>query len=404
MWSFAQRIGFRWFFIYSTLYLLPFPLSSVSLQETVDAAWSGLWARIAKPVGEALFGLSATQHPTGSGDTALSYVMLFLFACLATLGTVVWSVVQKRAPHHRRLAAAHLIYVRFALGTILLSYGVVKVWKTQFPVPSAAMLMTPAGAFPSGDFLWAFMGVSTTYSVFTGVIEMLAGTLLYFRRTALVGALLAAGVMANVAILNLAYDVPVKQFSLHLLGFALYVAAPHAVRLGRALLGMAVPADPTPAEPRNVRIAGAVAALLLFSMQVYDGIRLYYSFGDGAPRLPDEAAYDVVELVVDGKVVPARLDEPRRWRRVGIEHGRISTLTVDDTLERFGLDRGAPGEPITLTEHHGTTSYRLTTSARADGLLEIAGDFRGKPLRATLRRLEPTAYPLLADDFRWIRE
>jgi hypothetical protein len=404
MWSFAQRVGFRWFLIYSTLYLLPFPLSSVSLQETVDAAWTGLWARIATPVGESLFGVAATQHPTGSGDTGLSYVMLFLFASVATLGTAVWSVVQRHAPHHRRLAAAHLIYVRFALGTILLSYGVVKVWKTQFPLPSAAMLMTPAGAFPSGDFLWAFMGVSTAYSVFTGVIEMLAGTLLYFRRTALVGAVLGAGVMANVAMLNLAYDVPVKQFSLHLLGFALYIAAPHAVRLGRALLGMAVPADPTPPESRHMRIAGAVAALVLFSMQVYDGIRLYYRFGDGAPRLADEAAYDVVELAVDGKVIPPRLDEPGRWRRVGIEHGRMSTLTVDDTLERFGLDRGAPGEPITLTEHHSSTSYRLTLSTRPDGLLELAGVFRGKPLRATLRKLEAAAYPLLADDFRWIRE
>jgi len=62
-----------------------------------------------------------------------------------------------------------------------------------------------------------FMGASTPYNVFTGASEMLAGVLLFFPTTTLLGALLAMAVMTQVVALNFCYDVPVKLFSTHLL-------------------------------------------------------------------------------------------------------------------------------------------------------------------------------------------
>jgi len=55
--------------------------------------------------------------------------------------------------------------------------------------------------------------------------------LLVFRRTSLIGAMLAVPVMANVVLLNFAYDIPVKLYSIHLLIMALAVIAPNAHRL-----------------------------------------------------------------------------------------------------------------------------------------------------------------------------
>jgi hypothetical protein len=75
------------------------------------------------------------------------------------------------------------------------------------------------------------MAASRTYTVFAGWMEIVGGLLLCFRRTQLAGALWTAGVMANVFMLNLCYDVPVKLFSFQLLLLAIVVAAPDVPRL-----------------------------------------------------------------------------------------------------------------------------------------------------------------------------
>ncbi len=55
------------------------------------------------------------------------------------------------------------------------------------------------------------MGYSTPYNVFTGLVETVPAMLLFFRRTATLGALLLVAVLANVVMLNLCYDVPVED-------------------------------------------------------------------------------------------------------------------------------------------------------------------------------------------------
>ncbi|MGZ2870953.1 hypothetical protein, partial [Pseudomonas aeruginosa] len=66
---------------------------------------------------------------------------------------------------------------------------------------------------------------------FGGALEVLAAALLWFRRTATLGALVAAAVLGNVVLLNLCYDVPVKQFALWLLLLSLVVLLPDLPRL-----------------------------------------------------------------------------------------------------------------------------------------------------------------------------
>ncbi len=69
-----------------------------------------------------------------------------------------------------------------------------------------------------------FMGTSRTYTNFSGWMEVIAALLLIWRRTATLGGLVAAGVMTNVLMLNLCYDVPVKQYSAHLLLMSIFVS------------------------------------------------------------------------------------------------------------------------------------------------------------------------------------
>lgn len=61
--------------------------------------------------------------------------------------------------------------------------------------------------------------------------ELVAVLLIVWRRTCVLGAMVAAGVMLNVLMLNLCYDVPVKLYSMHLLLMSIMIILPDASRL-----------------------------------------------------------------------------------------------------------------------------------------------------------------------------
>ncbi len=81
------------------------------------------------------------------------------------------------------------------------------------------MSIPMARSAPMG-LLWAFMGMSHAYSFFGGLGEMAGAFLLLVPSFTALGALVTAGVMSNVLMLNLGYDVPRKIYSIHLILFA----------------------------------------------------------------------------------------------------------------------------------------------------------------------------------------
>jgi len=64
-----------------------------------------------------------------------------------------------------------------------------------------------------------------------GLLEGVQGCFLIFRQTTTLGALLCAGVMLNVFMMNLFFDVPVKIFSFWLMLIGIYLLSADAKRL-----------------------------------------------------------------------------------------------------------------------------------------------------------------------------
>ena len=83
--------------------------------------------------------------------------------------------------------------------------------------PGLVTLVKPVGHLSPDDMLWTFMGASTAYQMFTGIAEVAAGLLLIVPKAAVIGAIIAAADMLQVFVLNMSYDVGLKQTSSHLL-------------------------------------------------------------------------------------------------------------------------------------------------------------------------------------------
>lgn len=201
-----------YFSIYFILYIFPFPLFGFPI--IVDNFF--IW------FGQNILGLDfIKQTNTGSGDTVFDFVKLTFVLLLSFILTIIFlftkSVVKEK------VVSISIIYARFFLSYMLLSYGFIKFGDGQFGMPSLFRLDQSVGEMSPMGMLWTFMGSSPAYSAFAGICQATAGFLLLFRRTSVLGALVAFGVMTNVMVLNFCYDVPVKLFSSNLALMALFI-------------------------------------------------------------------------------------------------------------------------------------------------------------------------------------
>src|SRR5262249_750112 len=178
-----------------------------------------------------------------------------------------------------------------------------------------------------------FMGASESYNIFTGAGELLGGLLLTTRRTALLGALVCFGVLSHVTMLNFSYDVPVKQFSLHLLAMSVFLMAPDLGPLAK-MFGLNRPVEPVVFRPLSRRPwidrtavvlrTLVVAYVLITALQGAQESRK--KFGDLAPRSPLYGIWNVEEFEGDGKTDPPRVTDAQRWRRGGFRHPLLVAL------------------------------------------------------------------------------
>ncbi len=285
------KFAFRFSMLYWLLYNLPQPLPSITpefaqpavaaYQEGADSLvrWTG--AKVFEIEGEMV-------GPNGSGDTTYAYIKLLLCFAGAAIVAGVWSLVDRRATDYRITKDWLRSYLRYVVASIMIGYGLAKLGVTgnQFSPPGGARLEQTYGDSSPMGLLWTFMGTSQAYTRFAGACELLGGVLLLFRRTTTAGAFVVFAVMVNVAMMNLCYDVPVKQYSLHIVAMAGYLLLPELRRLSNLLLWNrpAAPVELGPPYPwKSLRVLQFLGKLALIVFLA--GIPLYEHVRQELPQL-----------------------------------------------------------------------------------------------------------------------
>lgn len=285
--------------------------------------------------------------------------------------------------------------VRLLLAIALAYYGVAKLVLGQFGVLDMGGALTAQGEMSPMGVLWRMAALSPLFQFLAGLAEFGAALALLWRRTVPLGAMIAAASMALVFVLNLGYDVPVKQISLALLIMSVLVLIPWMPRLARAVLGHGeIRPGPVPVlmpwRPlaKVTNILGPVAGLLLL------GLVGWHVSGMYPERSIDETAPAGVWTVQEDAAAPAaQLSEDTRWSALAfgeIAHdGRAAVQlrqadgelltgsyerTGDGTVELSLRPLRAPGTP--LREHTEADPLEVTLSIeeRGDGTLQLTGE------------------------------
>jgi uncharacterized membrane protein YphA (DoxX/SURF4 family) len=321
----------------------------------------------------------------GSGDKTFHYVQLHCIVVLAILIAMVWSVADRERARYDKLFAWLRIYLRYVLGYTMLSYGMAKIFKGQFPYPSPMRLLEPYGESSPIGLLWTFMGYSTPYTVFSGLAEATGGMLLFFRRTTTLGALVMIAVMTNIVMLNFCYDVPVKLYSLNLLLTSVSLLAPDVQRLANVLIFN------RPTEPRSFgspphspwrRYGSAGVKMLMIALLIYPSVQLNLerrrAFGDNAPNHPLYGMYEVVDFARNGETLPPLLTEIKRWRKMSVGMTDMWIQTMDDLRQRFTLKLDLVKRTIALSPYEDRSKSFVLTYAQPDPAhLVVEGVFMG---------------------------
>jgi hypothetical protein len=356
-WGLTRLAGFRFLVAYVLLYALPFPLNELPYLNRTGAWIHAFWMAIVPWTATHIIHLShpLNVQPSGSGDRTFDWIQVFCTLALAIIAAGVWTAIDRKRRAFPRLAAALWVYMRLYLALVLYSYAFDKIFPNQFSHLDPVKLTHYIGESSPGGYAWLFLGLSIPYEIFAGCCEALAATLLLFRRTKTLGALVGVGVMTNVFMLNMNFDIPVKQFSFHLLAFLAVLAAGDARRVANLFLFDRA-TQPAPARSmftsRTWARRAAIVTALCMVWLVYRDVRgewqVYHEFGIGRPLPRLAGIFEVDEVAKNGVVAPGLVTDSTRWRRFAFNGFSAAVRLASDGLETFGLQVDSTKRTLTF--------------------------------------------------------
>lgn len=230
--------------------------------------------------------------------------------------------------------------LRIGLAIALLPYAWTKIFHVQMGYADYADALVQYGEMSPMGLLWRFMAFSPTVQFLAGLAELLAVILLLFRRTAWLGALIAALDMSVVFLLNLTFDVPVKQLSGAMALVGLILLIPNVPRVARFALGRSVEPAVSGLIWHNrifIRITRWVSPLLAVVIIVGSGLATGVSLNWGHPGTPEEIS-GVYTVTTSGKSAPIE----------GTDH-----TTADITQIAFGQIGSGKGKRMSVRYSDG---------------------------------------------------
>lgn len=175
--------------------------------------------------------LIGTNSTISSDSTILYWISLFALAA----GLII-SFLLSKCKYTLKSDAFLRTVITYLLSFFLLKYGIDKLLLQQFYTPKPNTLFTPVGQLSKDILFWTSMGTSNTYNWFMATLEIIPGLLLLHSKTRELGALFAFGVLLNVFMINVGFDISVKLFSFYLLTSSIYLIQPIILKLIRLLV------------------------------------------------------------------------------------------------------------------------------------------------------------------------
>ncbi|WP_299765955.1 hypothetical protein [uncultured Dokdonia sp.] len=412
-WSRAGKIGFRFSFIYFLLIILfqnngAYPYFGYISEKPVE--WM---QQFATWFGKAVVGIpyDVNTGPNGSGDTTYDYLVVFIVFIVAVIGTLIWSLLDRKRSNYKKLYYWLTTGMRYYVGLMLISYGLIKVIQLQFSSPSFYRLMETYGESSPMGLAWTFLGFSEGYNLFMGIAEVLAGLLL-FRRTLTFGAVITLMTTMNVMAVNYFFDVPVKIMSTHLVIMTLFLLSRDIKKVMQFLVTNKAVEKltiiPRPPFKKWLRISlgvlkGVIVAYAL-GYGFYDAIASKEAYGLNDPKPPLYGIYEVTNYVVNGDTL-VDYNSDVRWKEIRFERaGRAQVQTMNKKRVSYRIELDSTIQKIKFFPSGNDTDYFDFKYTKTENTLDFQYIFKNDTISGKTRKLGGDDFLLINRGFHWISE
>ncbi len=410
-WTFSRKVAFRFIFCLFTLFIVIY-YPSIPFADAIMKYPEKWVTDMAVWVGKHILHISydITLNDGDSGDTTLDFVLLFIFFIVSTVGTILWTILDKRRENYATLFYWLTAAVRFYVALTLIHYGLIKVIKAQFPYPDLFELTQRVGDFSPERSAWIFFGHSYAYNLFMGLGE-LAAIFLLFRRTMIFGAIITVMVTLNVVMVNYCYDVPVKIHSSKLLIMSLFLLLTSFRPLwnffftGKAIALRILQAPEI--RQKWMRVGKIFLKIIIIGYAlIYETIgsvdRLNKR-GDLHPKSPLYGLYQVDSFAINKRILPPLTTDTIRWKQLILEwEGYAVVRNMEDSVRWFSTKLDTSSNTIRFTLIQDTTKkYTFQYSRPRAGTLNLTGVIEKDSVSIFMTALK-TKFKLNSRDFRWL--
>ena len=400
-WNFMNKLIFRFIFTYIVLYILLLFLS-LSLEDLLRWFADNILN----------WGADFKMESTGSGDRAFDYVRLGFNLSLTAPIVLIWSVIDHQRKSYNKLFYWFQVIIRFTLIFVMLLYGLVKVFKGQFADHSLERLLQTVGDMSPMGLAWTFMGHSLYYNIFIGFAEILGGILLIFRKTVTLGSIIIIGVMSNVLMMNLTYDIPVKLVSAHLVLMALVLLLANGQRAFDFFFKNKKIEKVEYYFPlKNRTLKNIILISKRFLVILVIGIvilQIFIRFRAQEQLKEKSEFYGIWEtqiFVKDMDTIPPLLDNTYRWRYLIVDKKRKAIIKkMTDSLDRYQFEINSDLKEVIFRRVNDSIPHRFSYTFTNPQQLELNGSLDGDSLFILFNRKPKSDFRLINRKFHWVNE
>ncbi|MAQ74868.1 MAG: hypothetical protein CL613_00880, partial [Aquimarina sp.] len=341
-----------------------------------------------------------------------SYLVVFVIFIMSALGTIVWSLLDKRRTNYNNLYYVLTTAIRYYVALMFINYGLVKVIQLQFPAPQFYRLMQPYGESSPMGLAWTFLGFSEGYNLFMGIAEVLAGLLL-FRRTMTFGAVITLMTAMNVMAVNYFFDIPVKILSTHLVLMTLFLLGRDlrkvleffvTHKVVNRLTVIQMPKLDKPIKTGLMIFKGLILAYVL-GYGFYSVTNSRKVYGNMAPKPPLYGVYDIMYVEVNGNLVTDYRND-KLWKRMIFEREEsASILKMNNDKEYYKIEVDTAQQNIRFFPSGNTQDFfDLKYTTKKGKILDFHYTYKNDTISGQTRRLDKEDFQLMNRGFHWISE
>ncbi|WP_141878184.1 DoxX family protein [Gramella sp. Hel_I_59] len=352
------------------------------------------------------------MESTGSGDRAFDYVRLGFNLFLTIPIVLIWSIIDLKRNSYNKLFYWFQVIIRLTLIFAMLIYGLAKVYKGQFADHSLERLVETVGNMSPMGLAWTFMGHSFFYNIFIGFIEILGGILLIFRKTVTLGSLVIIGVMSNVLMMNLTYDIPVKLVSAHLFIMALILLQVNGQRVFDFFFKNKTIEKVEYYVPlKNTNFKKIITIGKRFLVFVVMGavlIQTLIRFKATEQLKEKSELYGIWEtqLFVKNKdILSPLLTDTYRWRYLIVDEKNKATIKkMTDSIDRYLFKNNSDLNEIIFRSENDSVSHRFLYKFINPQELELNGTIYADSISILFKRKPKSDFRLINRKFHWVNE